>query len=421
MRSLIRALAGIGVASDQTPAEQRRIRTVNVVALFAFSATGFLSILFLPSRPASVSLWEWSALLVFYLSGYIATLVLNRLGRHDLAVVVLLTAGLVNMVGASLTVGFQAGPAVFLVTAAIGAILVTRAEQRATRWLFVTLTALAYTILVVVDAPIIESIAGTWFESVLVAVSYVVMIGFVVTVVWYQRNLADRAEDALSEANERSERLLLNILPSDIAERLKTGESPIADRKPAVTVLFADIVGSTPISEELSANDLVATLDGLFSSFDDIANQYGLEKIKTVGDNYFAVAGLPSDNESHVQSAAEAALAMRDELVHHYFPGIGQVHMRFGLHTGPVVAGVIGKRKFSYDVWGDTVNTASRMESTSEKDMIQVSQQVYNHLKGQYDLESRGNVSAKGKGNLATYELISRRTPPDSQPDSSRP
>jgi class 3 adenylate cyclase len=329
-------------------------------------------------------------------------------------VIVLLAAGLVNMVGASLTVGFEAGPAVFLVTAAIGAVLVTRAEQRVTRWLFVTLAALAYTILVVVDPPVIESIAGTWFESLLVAVSYVSMITFVVTVVWYQRRLADSAEDALTEANERSERLLLNILPSDIAERLKTGESPIADRKPEVTVLFADIVGSTPITERLSANDLVATLDGLFSSFDDITNQYGLEKIKTVGDNYFAVAGLPSNSESHVQSAAETALAMRDELIHHHFPGIGQVHMRFGLHTGPVIAGVIGKHKFSYDVWGDTVNTASRMESTSEKDMIQVSQQVYNHLKGQYDLRSRGNITVKGKGDLPTYELVSRRTQPDS-------
>jgi adenylate cyclase len=420
MSAWIRTLVGLGVTADQSHAEQRRVRTINVVSLFAFFATVFFAVLFLPSRPADIPIWTYLGLSVLYLAGYAATLATNRLGHHDRAVVVLLATGVGNIVGASVTVGFRAGPAVFLVTVAIGGVLLTRVEHRLVRWAFVTASAVAYAVLVLIDPPVAESIRGDTIVSVLVAASYAGMIAFVVTVVWYQRRFADKAEDALTEANERSERLLLNILPSEIAQRLKDGEYPIADRKPEVTVLFADIVGSTAVAEQLSAADLVATLDGLFSAFDDIADHHGLEKIKTIGDNYFAVAGLSNDRD-HATSAADTALKMREEMGHHQFPGIGPVHMRFGLHTGAVIAGVIGKRKFSYDVWGDTVNTASRMESTAEADMIQVSQLVYSQLKDEYSLRSRGNVLVRGKGELATYELIGKRTRADGPPEPHRP
>ncbi|MGH8948756.1 MAG: adenylate/guanylate cyclase domain-containing protein [Acidimicrobiia bacterium] len=314
-----------------------------------------------------------------------------------------------NIAAVSLTVGFRSGPTVFVTAVAIGAVLVTDMKSRVLRWLVVALAMLVYALLVVVNPPVAPGIAGTWIEDALIVASFTGMVGFVVAVVWYQRRLADRAEKALTEANERSEQLLLNILPHDIAVRLQAGEYPIADEKPEVTVLFADIVGSTAISEQLSATDLVTTLDGLFSSFDDIVEVHGLEKIKTVGDNYFAVAGLTRDGQDHIRSAADAALSMREELKRHHFPRLGEVHMRFGLHTGPVMAGVIGKRKFSYDLWGDTVNTASRMESTSETDMIQVSHQVYDHLKDKYEFTGRGNMTVRGKSEMATYALISNR------------
>jgi class 3 adenylate cyclase len=223
----------------------------------------------------------------------------------------------------------------------------------------------------------------------------------------------------LVEANEQSERLLLNILLTDIATRLKTGEYPIADRKPEVTVLFADVVGSTAIAEALSADDLVTTLDQLFSSFDDIVAEHGLEKIKTVGDGYFAVAGLTPSSADNAAAAADAALRMRGESANHRFPNAGQVRMRFGIHTGPVVAGVIGKRKFSFDLWGDTVNTASRMESTARPGAIQVTQQVYERLKDDYHFESLGSIRVKGKGSLTTYDLIDARTAPVRDPHPS--
>lgn len=410
MRLAMKQLAGLGVADGQSPSEQRRIRIINVVALVASVLTALFAVLFLPARPEQrVPLWAYLGLLVVYLAGYALTLVLNWRGLHEAAVALLLGTGLFNITAVSFTVGFRTGPAVFVTAVAIGAVIVTDLRSRVLRWAVVALVVLVYAVLVVMNPPVAPGLAGTWIEDSLIAASFAGMVGFVVAVVWYQRRLADTAEEELSEANERSELLLLNILPPDIAERLRAGEYPIADEKPDVTVLFADIVGSTAISEQLSATNLVTTLDGLFSAFDDIVDMHGLEKIKTVGDSYFAVAGLKGGRQDHTRSAADAVLSMREELKRHHFPVMGEVHMRFGLHCGPVMAGVIGKRKFSYDLWGDTVNTASRMESTGEADMIQVSQQVYERLRDGYELEGRGSVTVRGKNEMPTYMLISNR------------
>lgn len=378
-----------------------------MVALVAFTSTAFFGALFLIAADAgAVRLFAISN--PVFLAGYGLTLILNWRGRYRGAVLLVETTGVTNLVIATLTGGFTTGPAVFLVAVATAAVLVTPMTDWVVRWGFVVLSLVAFAMLAIVDPPAPISIADTWFETFLVISTYAGMVAFVVAVVWYQRLLAERAEDALTTANERSERLLLNILPADIAARLKADEYPIAERKQSITILFADIVGSTSIAEQLTADDLVATLDRLFSAFDDIADAYGLEKIKTVGDSYFAVAGLVPNNDNPVRSAADAALTMREQLGQHAFPGIGPIRMRFGLHVGSVVAGVIGKRKFSYDLWGDTVNTASRMESTSDPDVIQVSQQVYDRLKNDYELTARGNVTIKGKGDLPTYELVQR-------------
>ena len=405
-----RNLVDLGVKADQPHSEQRRIRTVNVVAVVAFSATAFFSTLFVVVAGSSAdSVRLYAVTNPIFLAGYGLTLVLNWKGRYLGAVVLVQTTGIANLVVASLTGGFATGPAVFLVAVATAAVLVTPNSYPIVRWGYVVASVLAFAMLAIIDAPVPASIEGTWFETFLLVSTYAGMVVFVVAVVWYQKLLADRAEEALTEANERSERLLLNILPADIATRLKAEEYPIAERKPDVAVLFADIVGSTAIAEQLSPDDLVVTLDGLFRAFDDIADAHGLEKIKTVGDSYFAVAGLDADGDDYVASAADAALAMRDELAHHSFPDIGAIHMRFGLHVGPVVAGVIGKRKFSYDLWGDTVNTASRMESTGDQGIVQVSQQIYDRLKDHFELDPRGSVSVKGKGDLPTYVLVQRR------------
>lgn len=214
----------------------------------------------------------------------------------------------------------------------------------------------------------------------------------------------------LKEEQEKSERLLLNILPASIAARLKHQHLTIADHFDEVSVLFADIVGFTELSSRMSPTNLVEILNQVFSSFDNLVEEHGLEKIKTIGDAYMVVAGLPIPQADHVERIANLALAMQQVL-----GDITQRHetpltIRIGIHTGAVVAGVIGIKKFAYDLWGDTVNTASRMESHGVAGAIQVSHQVYEILQYHqgYHFTPRGTVDIKGKGLMLVYLLQSQ-------------
>jgi len=208
----------------------------------------------------------------------------------------------------------------------------------------------------------------------------------------------------------QSERLLLNVLPEPVAERLKTEDGIIADSHPEVTVLFADIVGFTPLSARLSAPELVAVLDRVFAEWDGLAAHYGVEKIKTIGDAYMVAAGVPLHRDDHVQAMADMALAMQPVLTRYATESGLALEVRLGLDTGAVVAGVIGRAKFIYDLWGDTVNTASRMESHAPTGAIQVTERVYERLRDRYEFEPRGTIEVKGKGKMSTYLLVARRT-----------
>jgi len=217
----------------------------------------------------------------------------------------------------------------------------------------------------------------------------------------------ERAAAALARERERSERLLLNVLPEPIAERLKHEGGVIADAFDDVTVLFGDIVDFTSLSARIPPDEVVRLLDGLFSVFDALADRYGLEKIKTVGDAYMVAGGLPTPRPDHPQAVAEMALGMRDAMAERAQGG-APLALRIGIDTGPVVAGVIGRRKFIYDLWGDTVNTASRMESHGIPGGIQVTERVYHRLHDLYEFESRGKIAVKGKGEMTTYLLVRR-------------
>jgi class 3 adenylate cyclase len=217
---------------------------------------------------------------------------------------------------------------------------------------------------------------------------------------------AVRTRRALALEQERSERLLLNVLPAPIAARLKQTEGVIADGFSEVTVLFADLVDFTRRSHRIAPEQVVATLNGLFTAFDQLAQQRGLEKIKTVGDAYMVAGGLPDPRPDHAEAVAEMALAMRDEVTRHPDPGGQPLAVRIGIDTGPVVAGVIGTTKFSYDLWGDTVNTASRMESSGVPGCIQVTARTYQRLKDSYRLKRRGPIPVKGKGDIVTFFLV---------------
>jgi guanylate cyclase len=232
-----------------------------------------------------------------------------------------------------------------------------------------------------------------------VMVSAYVMLGYFVE----QR---ERAHRALRAERERSERLLLNVLPEPIAERLKTEPGVIAEHYSAATVLFADIVGFTARSAVMAAADVVKLLDQVFSAFDRIADAEGVEKIKTIGDAYMLVGGLPKPRPDHLAAVARAALALRDEVARiAALPGQDWLAVRIGIDSGPVVAGVIGRRKFIYDLWGDTVNTASRMESHGPPGEIQVTGRVAAALGPEFAVRPRGTIEVKGKGPMQTFLL----------------
>ncbi len=223
-----------------------------------------------------------------------------------------------------------------------------------------------------------------------------------------KKRLRDRERSALAELKAekaRSEALLLNILPKSIVARMNLGETTIADGFQEATVLFSDIVGFTRMSMRRPASEVVALLNDIFSAVDRLALHYGIEKIKTIGDAYMAVAGLPEPRDDHAQAIARLALAMLDVVSE-----VSQRHgenlkIRIGIHTGSIVAGVIGMHKFAYDVWGDTVNTASAMESNGIPNEIQVSHASFRYLANDFILEPRGAIEIKGKRRMETYLL----------------
>ncbi|MBD2106567.1 hypothetical protein H6F49_06325 [Nodosilinea sp. FACHB-13] len=220
-------------------------------------------------------------------------------------------------------------------------------------------------------------------------------------------------EIALKELNkekERSEQLLINILPESIVQRLKENDTSIAEHFDEVTILFADIVNFTPIAARLQPFEVVELLNGIFSEFDDLVEEFGLEKIKTIGDAYMVAAGLPVPRTDHAEAIANMALAMQQRVADFRSKTGEAFQIRVGINTGTVVAGVIGTKKFIYDLWGDTVNVASRMESTGLAGGIQVTAATYNWLKDRYDFEVRGTVQVKGKGAMETYWLRGKQS-----------
>ncbi len=213
----------------------------------------------------------------------------------------------------------------------------------------------------------------------------------------------------LSAEREKADQLLLNVLPHPIADRLKNEQRTIADSFAEATVLFADIVGFTAMASHTSPVELVSLLNQIFSAFDRLAELHGLEKIKTIGDAYMVVGGIPVHREDHVESVAQMALDMQEAISRFNQEKNSEFTMRIGISTGPVVAGVIGIKKFIYDLWGDTVNIASRMESHGLPGCIQVTSATYERLKDKFKLEKRGVIQVKGKGEMTTYLLLGRK------------
>ena len=215
----------------------------------------------------------------------------------------------------------------------------------------------------------------------------------------------DAALTLLNQEQEKSERLLLNVLPAEIAKELKDSNRVIADHFDAVSVLFADVVGSTSLTVELTPEKMVSLLNEVFSYFDSLVEKYGLEKIRTIGDNYMVASGVPCPRPDHAIALASMALEMNAYIYNRPTTGDTPIRFRIGMNSGPVVAGVIGQKKFHYDIWGDAVNTASRMESHGVPGKIQITSEMHQLIKNDFACVRRGILEVKGKGEMETWFL----------------
>lgn len=407
LASRLMALVQLGAHRANTPADARWSITINIVAMASMVLSTTFAVFY--GVLDFDSLWPVVVTNVIWVGGYAAGMRLNWLGRRRRASWLMLATGWGNTLIPAAFLGATTGVFLFLILVPMLGVLMSGPDDRVYPVVVIGFGAVAFALMPTwFDQPP-EVLRGSTVETVLFASSAIGVSVFGSLVALYFRRLVDMAETALAEANERSERLLLNILPEPIAGRLKAEESPIADRIDNVTVLFADLVDSTQLSERLSADELVALLDRIFSHFDDLVDKHGLEKIATIGDCYLAVAGMPVPRSDHAVAAAETALAMRDSLGQLQRPGDPPLGMRFGLSSGPVVAGVIGKRKFRYDLWGDTVNVASRMQTHGQPGLIHVTSGVCHALSDRYELQPRGNIDVKGKGMMETFFLIGPR------------
>lgn len=384
------------------PSDARYVVLSNIVALLgALFTVGFAPVMLL-----SGSLL-YPALQLVYALGYLPTLWLNHRGKTHAATTWLLLGSHLLVVSQVLVEGRGFDVHVFFMLHTMLPFLLYPPGRA--RWMF-GLAGLAGLDLVVTLAlgDRLPQLGPPITDDRLALLRLVLWTGLFATLsacAYYARQATLIAEAALDEAHKRSEDLLHNILPVSIAGRLKRSAGTIAEGHADVTVLFADIVGFTTLSSRLPPERIVSMLNRLFCQFDDLADALGLEKIKTIGDCYMVAGGLPEETTDHAETVARMALSMV-RVVRDVAAETGEpLDIRVGIHTGPVVAGVIGKRKFIYDLWGDTVNLASRMESHAEPGSIQVSAASRARLAAAFRLRYRGEVEMKGKGATQTWIL----------------
>ncbi len=414
-------VANIGVDESVNPAEVRHIHLVNVLAIFisifelgiiAFQYMIWACIELYPRFTQSMMalyvpyFQQAKVLLLFSTAIGILTLsavLLNFIKFHGAARVVFGLLGLITITVNMLFLGRETLLHIYLLESIVIAFFIFPPREKGFRNTLIILFAASFIGLEIWFAhhtAIIENAPKLFLRIHIPG-----LLIFMVAISFYTYTIITHAEDRLQEEQKKSERLLLNILPKQIAKRLKDGSGRIADHIEEATILFADIVDFSRMSETMPANKVVSMLDEIFTEFDSIADKYGLEKIKTIGDEYMAAGGIPEPRADHCEAIANMALDIQQLILDRH----QGVKLRVGIDSGSVVAGVIGQRKFIYDLWGDSVNMASRMESQSVEGKIQVTQKVYEKLKDRYHFEYRGKIEIKGKGGMVTYFLINRK------------
>jgi adenylate cyclase len=354
--------------------------------------------------------WSWQVSSINVVGATIFAFVpwLQRFGEL-VAPLTFIGAAYASIFASAWDVGTGSGSEFFFLVAACLVVLLLGIEHIV---LASALAAVAAGLIITVEfvVPRNTGLQPAWAQMtgfVITAVSSVVI---VVVTVWFALRDTARAEAVMEAEYDRSEALLSNMLPASIAERLKEpGRGVIADKYDDASVLFADIVGFTERASSSAPADLVRFLDRLYSAFDALVDKHGLEKIKVSGDSYMVVSGVPRPRPDHAQALADFALDMANVAAGLKDPHDDAVPLRVGMACGPVVAGVVGSRRFFYDVWGDAVNVASRMESTDSVGRIQVPEAMHARLKDDFVLQERGSIDVKGKGPMRTWYLIGRK------------
>ena len=358
---------------------------VHLIFLFVFLALGEKEMAYVSA--GSIVIW-------------LAAVVLARSGRVLAGLLLISVEVIMHAVFAMVYLGWHSGFQQYLITLAVAAFIIPRG-QRLSSWLS-AISVIVYILLYFLYER--HGTASAVINLLYIPNTVVALLICITAMAYYTRNL-ERTEIALGIAHEKSENLLNNIMPSVIAERLKDGSATIADGFNEASVLFADIEGFTVFSEAYTPAEVVKMLSGIFSSFDVLVRKHKLEKIKTIGDAYMVAAGIPVYREDHAEAMAAFALDVRTAFEEYTRANNINLRLRIGINSGPVIAGVIGSLRFLYDLWGDCVNTASRMESHGIPGEIQVTETTYEILKNKFNLDERGIIDVKGKGKMRTYLL----------------
>ncbi len=397
----------------------KQVRFAILLPIFIYCLSGIMNYLF---NPTQIALAAWtkygvftSLLLMTFASTY-------RKSSPQAIQIILVVASLISAISFTIIIGSRSIFVIqdisnynndyILLSINTALVLVTVYTYTATRLLFIYAIATGLVILIIYNItafyfvkPMLTIIIISNNFQLLIANLIGGFAGYLMEL-YLRRDFLKSVLIALEQ--EKSEQLLLNILPSTIASRLKESNKTIADSFTEVTILFADIVGFTKLSSQVSPVKLVELLNQIFSAFDELADKHQLEKIKTIGDAYMVVGGIPEPRADHAEAIAEMALDMQAEIFKINQKSQRNFAIRIGINSGEVVAGVIGKKKFIYDLWGDAVNTASRMESHGIPNTIHVTIDTYNLLADKYLFEERGLIDVKGKGEMQTYILKDR-------------
>ncbi len=352
--------------------------------------------------------WGVSEMVVFNLISipfYLGNLALARNRRLLLSYVLAGTEVNLHAILGVHFLGWTSGLQYYMITSIIACLMII--ERDAIKFLVVSGHILLFVGLYQYSAsigPSVYAVDATELQAFSI-INIMASFGITTLITAYYITLAQEAEAALEREHEKSERLLRNVLPEPIADRLKEEPDTIADRFSSASILFADLVGFSEVARELQPEQLVNGLNRIFSRFDDLVEEHNLEKIKTVGDEYMVASGLPNVRADHAEAIARFALDMREELRSFNNESRFDFELRIGINSGQVVAGVIGKKRFLYDLWGDSVNLASRMESQGVPGEIQVSSNTASLITPKFEVRQRGELDVKGIGSVQTYFL----------------